>query len=58
MICLTIKNSIGGDQECSKEKTLGCELQMLQHNTFFVLNTVHMAVAKSDLTEKDWEKYP
>ena len=53
MICLTIKNSIGGDQECSKEKTLGCELQMLQHNTFFVLNTVHMAVAKSDLTEKD-----
>lgn len=52
MICLAIKNSIGGDQECSKEKTLGCELQMLQH-TFIMLNTVHMAVAKSDLTERD-----
>jgi len=52
MICLTINNSFGGDQECSKEKTLGCESKMLQH-TFFMLNTVHMAVAKSDLAERD-----
>lgn len=35
-----------------QRKALGCESQMLQH-TFFMLNTVHMAVAKSDLTERD-----